>query len=43
MDKLHSLEWLRELALIVVREALSALPYDLTLDRSAEILSKGRT
>ena len=42
MDKLHSLEWLGELPLIVVREALSALPYDLTLDRSAETLRHGR-
>ena len=39
MCQLHSLEVLRELPLIVVREALSALPYDLTLDRSAETLT----
>jgi hypothetical protein len=36
MDQIHSLGWLRELALIVVREALSALPYEFTLDGRAE-------
>ena len=43
MRQVYSQGWLRELPLIVLREALSALPYDLTLDRSAEILSKGTT
>ena len=41
MCQSNSLGWLRELALIVVREALSALPYALTLDMSAEIPRHG--
>ena len=42
MCQRHSLGWLRELSLIVVREALSALPYEFTLDRPEEILRHGR-
>ena len=42
MGQLHSLGGLRELSLIVVREALSALPYEFTLDGSAEIRRHGR-
>ena len=42
MCQRHSLGWLRELALIVVREALSALPYEFTLDGRAEIRRHGR-
>ena len=42
MCQLHSLGGLRELSLIVVREALSSLPYEFTLDRSAETLRHGR-
>ena len=41
MGQFHSLGWLRELALIVLREALSALPYEFTLDGRAEIPRHG--
>ena len=41
MGQFHSLGWLRELSLIVVREALSALPYEFTLDGRAEIPRHG--
>ena len=42
MCQLHSLGWLRELPLIVVREGQSTLPYDFTLDVPAEIPRHGR-
>ena len=42
MCQLNSLGLRRELSLIVVRETLSALPYEFTLDGCAEIPRHGR-
>lgn len=38
----YSLRWLHEVALIVVREIVSPLPYELTLDAPAEIRRDSR-